>query len=88
LSIPSVKISKIQDDGGRHLKIEKSQYLRHSLADFDKIWQCDVVLPSQAFRQLKFEKFKTQDGGGHHLENLKITISRQWFDRFRPNLAR
>jgi len=42
--IKKFEISKIQDDGGRHL--EKSTYLRQGLSDFDKIWHSDAVRPS------------------------------------------
>ena len=36
----------------------------------------------------KFEISQIQDGGGRHLENLKIVISQPWFERFRQNLVR
>ena len=35
----------------------------------------------------KFEILQIQDGGGCHLENLKIVISQPRFERFRRNLA-
>ena len=35
-----------------------------------------------------FEILQIQDGGGRHLENLKIVISQPRFERFRQNLVR
>jgi len=36
----------------------------------------------------KFEILQIQDGGGRHLENLKIVISQPRFERFQQNLVR
>jgi len=36
----------------------------------------------------KFEILQIQDGGGRHLENLKIVIFQPRFERFRQNLVR
>jgi len=58
-------------DSRRLGKIEKSAYLRNCLTDRHKIWYDDAVWPSWAFRLLKFQNFKIQDGGGRHLEKSK-----------------
>jgi len=47
----------------------------------------DAVSPLDRSDSYKFEILKTQDGGGHHPEKLKITISRQRFDRLTRNLV-
>jgi len=68
---------------GRHLgKIQKTPYLGRGLTDFDEIWQAGAVRPVTNLRSKEI-----QDGGGRHPNNLKITISRQRFDRSAHHLA-
>ena len=74
---------------GRHLgKIEKLLYLSRGSTDFDAIWLDDACRTCWPYRPSKIEILQIQDGGGRHLENLKIVISQRRFERFRQNLAR
>ena len=61
-------------------KIEKSPYLGRGSTDFDEIWHGDAVRPSWLFGPLQRSK-EIQDAGGRHPNNLKITISRQRFEK-------
>ena len=70
------------------LKTVKSPYLCNRLTDFDEIWHDGAYWPPTAKRPLKFRILKIQDGGGRHLENQKIAISPQRFDRSLRNLVR
>ena len=62
-------------------KIEKPPNLGHSFSDFNKIWHSDV------WSVTNLRSKEIQDGGGRHLNNLNITISRQRFDRSAQHMA-
>jgi len=61
---------------GRHFeKNVKSSYRRNRFTDFDEFWHSDAYCPSIGNRPLKFQIFKNQDGGGHHLEEKTTKIA-------------
>jgi len=70
------------------LKTVKSPYLCNRLADFDEIWHDVAYWPPTADRPLKFRILKIQDGGSRHVENHKIAIYPQRFNRSLRNLVR
>jgi len=89
LSVPTVKNLKFRKSKmatADILKNRKLTYLLCGLSDFDKIWHSDAVLLDRSDRW-KCKIFKIQDCGCHHLEESKIEISGQWFDRSAHYLA-
>ena len=83
------KRQQIQDGRRPHFeKNVKSPYPRNHLADFDFIWHGDAHRPPTVDRPLKFRIFENRrwrrlpsGSSGHHLENQKIAIFQQQYDR-------
>ena len=91
--VPQLELCNLKNPTWRRppsWKIESSSYLNHNFSDFNEIWHGDAVRPSWPIGDWSVTNLRSkeiEDGGGRHLNNIKITISRQRFDRSAQHLA-